>query len=827
MHPQSVEGQPHIVRQIRFGGRMAEVVADMRKKCPLRSHGRGCIQRLLHAHVCRVRAMAQRIDHQDLHAASGIQRRRGDAVAVRKIGQQRTAKLRKNITCRFEPAVRKRHRRDFQIAEHEGPRDFVNLRANVVAKGSRASVECELKDAPKVTQHIRRGVDRHLPVLRLAITAQVVEPHHMIRVRMRVEHGVDAADVLAQGLRAKVRRRVDDELDGRRAHPRRGAKPRIPRVLRAAHRAIARDHRDALRRARAKEGNFEPRRHFHSGWEAVIFEGFAAMLASLRIRNFALVESLAWDIPAGFVAITGETGAGKSILIGGLNLLLGERADKSAIRSGENECVIEAAVALAAESSIHAILAEAGIEPCEDGQLLLKRVVSAAGTGRQFVNGSPCTLALLRQIGDRLIDLHGPHDHQSLFSREAQTRLLDAFGGSESTLAGYRAARSGWLSLEREQAGSEASSQAREREIALLTHQTEEIEAAALEPGEEEALLARQQTAANGRRLKELAIGAAQALGEAEDSVENRLAEVGRMIRDLARLDPSQDGFANRHNALIEEAGGLAKSLISYAGHIDADPRSLADIEARLDLIIALKRKYGSTIADIISFGVEASARLAAMRSQAERSANLETEIAAAKKQALAAGAKLSKLRAAAAPKLAASVRKHLADLGFLKAGFEIRLDACEPGPDGLEAGEFVFAPNPGEPAQPLRSIASSGEISRVMLALKTTLAAQDEVPVLVFDEIDANVGGEIAHSVGAKMREIGACRQVLCITHLPQVAASAAAHFVVSKSVVGGRTISTLTPVAAGGREEEIARMLGSRSGEAALAHARELLGA
>jgi DNA repair protein RecN (Recombination protein N) len=551
------------------------------------------------------------------------------------------------------------------------------------------------------------------------------------------------------------------------------------------------------------------------------------MLASLRIRNFALVESLAWEIPAGFVAITGETGAGKSILIGGLKLLLGERADKSAIRAGESECIIEAAVILDEKSPIHALLSDAGAEPCEDGQLLLKRVISATGAGRQFANGSPCTLALLRQIGDRLIDLHGPHDHQSLFSQEAQTRMLDAFGGSEKSLAEYRALRAEWLALEREQADSEATSQAREREIALLSHQTEEIEAAALAPDEEEGLIARQQTAANSHKLRELATGAAQALSEAEDSAESRLAEVGRMLRELTRLDPSQAELSSRHGALAEEVSDLARALASYGDRLDADPRALGDIEARLDLIQSLKRKYGTTVPEIIAFGEEAGSRLADLRNRAERGANLEADIASAKKQALAAGARLSKLRAAAAPKLATSVRKHLADLGFLKAGFEIRLVGGEPGPDGLEVVDFVFAPNPGEPAQPLRSIASSGEISRVMLALKTTLAAQDEVSVLVFDEIDANVGGEIAHSVGAKMREIGACRQVLCITHLPQVAATASAHFVVSKAVVGGRTVSLLAPVSEESREKEIARMLGNRGGEAALAHARELLGA
>jgi len=551
------------------------------------------------------------------------------------------------------------------------------------------------------------------------------------------------------------------------------------------------------------------------------------MLASLRIRNFALVESLAWDIPAGFIAITGETGAGKSILIGGLKLLLGERADKSAIRAGETECVVEAIAELPEGSPIPALLAEAGVEPCEDGQMLLKRVISATGAGRQFVNGSPCTLALLRQIGDALIDLHGPHDHQSLFAREAQTRLLDAFAGAESALAAYRESRATWLALEREQAESSTAAQAREREIDLLAHQTEEIESAVLQPDEEESLLARQQTAANANRLKEIAGSAAQALSEDEESLASRLGELGRSIRELGRLDPSQSALVERHAALSEEIDDLSRALVSYADRIDADPQSLADIEARLDLIQSLKRKYGATLAEVIAYGEEAAARLATLRSQVERGANLDAEIAAAKQHALAAGAKLSKLRTAAAPKLATSVRKHLQDLGFLKAGFEIRLDAGEPGPDGLETVEFVFAPNPGEPAQPLRAIASSGEISRVMLALKTSLATQDEVPVLVFDEIDANVGGEVAHAVGKKMREIGACRQVLCITHLPQVASAAGAHFVVSKSVVGGRTLSALSPVEGGKREEEIARMLGSRGGEAALAHARELLGA
>ncbi len=551
------------------------------------------------------------------------------------------------------------------------------------------------------------------------------------------------------------------------------------------------------------------------------------MLASLRIRNFALVEALEWEVPAGFVAITGETGAGKSILIGGLKLLLGERADKGAIRTGAKECVVEAIVDLPDGSAVPGLLEDAGVEGCEEGQLLLKRVIVAAGAGRQFVNGSPCTLALLREIGDRLVDLHGPHDHQSLFSREAQTRLVDAFAGSVAVAATYREARRGWLGLVAEQAESEAGVQAVEREIDLLNHQVGEIDAAELVEGEEAPLAAKQMAGGNAERLTVLAAEAAHGLVGAEDSLENGLIEVGRLAREMAKLDAAgAEGLAGRVTALAEEVGDLARDFSNYGERIDSDPASLAAVEARLDLIEMLKRKYGRSVAEVIAFGEESRGRLAELRGRSERRANLGADIAAAREATLVAGRKLSKLRGKAAPKLAAEVRRHLRDLGFLKAGFEVRLDAVdEPGADGLETVEFVFAPNPGEPAQALRAIASSGEISRVMLALKTSLAAQDEVPVLVFDEIDANVGGEVAHAVAGKMAEIGGSRQVLCITHLPQVAAAAGSHFVVAKSVVGGRTISGLERVDGWGRKDEIARMLGSRTGEAALAHAEELL--
>ena len=579
-------------------------------------------------------------------------------------------------------------------------------------------------------------------------------------------------------------------------------------------------------RARAKKRDFKVRAPFHFRGKGVIFPTHPAMLASLRIRNFALVESLLWEIPAGFVAITGETGAGKSILIGGLKLLLGERADKSVIRTGAPECAVEAVVAVAEKSPIAAMLEEAGVEPCEDGQLIIKRTVSATGAGRQFVNGSPCTLALLRQIGDSLVDLHGPHDHQSLFSRDAQTHLLDAFAGAREAAADFRAARVRWMALVAEKADGEADRQGAQREIDLLKYQIQEIEDVDPKPEDESDLPAKHLAATHARKLIELSAGTEQVLTESDVCVDTQLTDAVRQLREVARLAPASGGFADRAAALLDECRDLARDISSFASKLNDDPAALAEIELRMDAVESLKRKYGSSVSEILAFRDAAADRLSTLESRESRRDGLDAEIQSAHTAMLGAGKSLSALRKKAAPKLSTAVRQHLNDLGFLKAGFEIRLDPLNaPAADGLEEVEFVFSPNPGEPPQPLRSIASSGEISRVMLALKTSLAAQDEVPVLVFDEIDANVGGEIAHAVAAKMREIGTRRQVLCITHLPQVASAATTHFVVSKSVVDGRTVSSLERMEPESRTRELARMLGDRTGTAALAHARELL--
>lgn len=549
------------------------------------------------------------------------------------------------------------------------------------------------------------------------------------------------------------------------------------------------------------------------------------MLSSLRIRNLALVEELEWRLAPGFVAVTGETGSGKSIIVGALKLVLGERADKSLIRAGADSCAVEAVFAVRDVKATNAWLEEQGVEPCEESQLIVKRVFATAGTNRQFINGSPTTLAVLAQLGDGLVDLHGPHDHQSLLSCERQLELLDSFAGSDALRAKYagqyRALHQ--LAAERDElAGNEA---ALTRELDLLRHQVGEIADAHLQPGEEEDLMARYTVASNARKLLELSSAALARLVESDESAVTRLNEAGRVIRDLDRVDPGAHRFADALTRGLAEIEDLASGLQRYAENLDLEPGSLAVMEERVSLFETLKRKYGGTIADVIAFGDNAAVRLAKIESRGDEIERLTREIEKEQKAMLETAGKLSAKRAAAAPKLAKNVTAHLCDLGFKKSAFTVAIHTlAEPGPHGAETIEFVFAPNPGEPAKPLKAIASSGEISRVMLAVKSSLAAQDTIGMLVFDEIDANVGGEIAHAVGAKMRAIAEARQVVAITHLPQVAATAQTQFVVNKDVTSGRTVSSLTEVKGKGRVEEIARMLGGK-GDSALAHAKTLL--
>src|SRR5881398_1130164 len=550
-----------------------------------------------------------------------------------------------------------------------------------------------------------------------------------------------------------------------------------------------------------------------------------AVLTLLRIKNLALVEELEWQIEPGFVAVTGETGAGKSIIIGALQLLLGERADKSLIRTGADLCTVEAVFSENDLQKLNPQLVEAGIEPC-DNDLILKRTLSSTGTNLQFVNGSPTTLAVLKNLGDELVDLHGPHDHQSLLSPEMQLSLLDSFARADEHLEEYRKHYRQLQTLLAEHAALNTAETAREQELDLLRHQINEIGSAHLVANEEEEIEKRYKLASNSKRLIELASAIANKLSETDDSVFSQLAETQRLLRELEKIDGSIAQFSSAHAAAVVELSEIARELSTYAEKLDLDPEQLAALEQRISLFETLKRKYGDSIAEVVEFGRRAAERMQKFEGRDAELERLSKEIENVRKHMNRAGEALRKLRAKDAPKLSENIRRNLRDLGFRQSEFEAKLAALdEPRPNGFDAVELLFSPNPGEPLKSLRAIASSGEISRLMLAIKSSLAAHDAIPLLVFDEIDTNVGGEIAHAVGAKMQTLGKEHQVICITHLPQVAATASSHFVVTKDVTHGRTFSNLHEVTGKDRQEEIARMLGGKS-ESALKLAANLLG-
>jgi DNA repair protein RecN (Recombination protein N) len=549
-----------------------------------------------------------------------------------------------------------------------------------------------------------------------------------------------------------------------------------------------------------------------------------AILTLLRIKNLALVEELEWQLGPGFVAITGETGAGKSIIIGALQLLLGERTDKSLIRTGADSCTVEAIWTGNGLQKLNPQLVEAGVEPCEN-DLIIKRSFSASAGTRQFINGSPTTLSVLKNLGDDLVDLHGPHDHQSLLSPETQLALLDSFARAEEQLDEYRKHYRQLQMLLAEHAALDTAETAREQELDLLRHQTNEIRSANLVAGEEEEIEKRYKLASNSKRLIELANAVGNKLSEADDSILAQLAETQRLLRELEKIDTSISDLSSAHSASVVELSEIARSLSVYAEKLDLDPEQLAALEQRVSLFETLKRKYGGSIADVIAFSERAAERMQKIEARDAELERLVKEIEKIRGQMNRAGEALRKLRTKAAPKLSETIRRNLRDLGFRQSEFEAKLDALdEPRPSGFDAVELLFSPNPGEPLKPLRAIASSGEISRLMLAIKSALAAHDAIPLLVFDEIDTNVGGEIAHAMGAKMKTLGQEHQVICITHLPQVAANASSHFVVTKEVARGRTYSQLREISGKGRQEEIARMLGGKS-ESALELAASLL--
>jgi DNA repair protein RecN (Recombination protein N) len=450
------------------------------------------------------------------------------------------------------------------------------------------------------------------------------------------------------------------------------------------------------------------------------------------------------------------------------------------------------------------------------------------------VNGTPTTLAVLAEIGDWLVDVHGPHDHQSLLHPARQLAVLDAFGALQTPVAAFGEKVRERAQLEAQKSALILDERTYAQQLDLLRFQAREITEAALQPNEEVELTREHQRASNAARLLQLSQAAFTLVSEDEHAVLSQAGSVGRLLQELQRVDAEAQALTALHEQAMGTLRELQAALSRYVEGVELDPERLQVLEERMNLVQGLKRKYGASVEAVIAFGAEARHRLEQLESRDAELRRLNAELARLDQDLWATGRKLSAARRQLIPRLVKAVSKQLADLGFRQSQFDATLTSAAPGDmpageistRGLDALEFQFAPNPGEPPRPLRAIASSGEMARVMLAVKTVLAAEDEIPVLVFDEVDANVGGETAVAVGDKMRQIARQRQVFCVTHLPQVAAAADAHFCVTKDVQDGRTTTRMQRLAERDRVTELARMLGGQS-DAARKHAQSLLAA
>jgi DNA repair protein RecN (Recombination protein N) len=537
------------------------------------------------------------------------------------------------------------------------------------------------------------------------------------------------------------------------------------------------------------------------------------MLAELRIVNFALIEQLSLQFQSGFTVLTGETGAGKSLLIDAIALLVGGRASTDQIRSGEDEAQLEAAFHLSETHPLIQRLRLHDIIGRNESELILRRVLSRSGRHRVYVNGSLCPLRVLEELGGTLVDIHGQHEQQSLLAMAKQLDALDAFGRLQELRRKYEQTYQRWKDLRTQLDSLQHEVVDRAAREDMLRFQAHEIEQANLLPDEEERLRGERQRLVHVHRLRELAHAAHVELQADEQAVLTRLGRIGRTLTELVQTDPAMRECEQNVTDSAIQLKELAGRLRDYAQQL-ADPARQAIVEDRLDLIQRLKKKYGGSIEAVLVTARLVQEELQLLDNCEERAAELTVQL---KEEALllhTLAEQLSKKRIEAAKRMTTLVGAELVVLKMEQAFFQVKVSsdelADEPGPVGRNRVEFLFSGNPGEPPRTLGRVASGGELSRIMLALKTVLAEMDQVPVLVFDEIDSGVGGAVAAAMGTRLRKLGAFHQVFCITHLPQVASLAEHHLLVEKGLESQRISTSVKGLKGLGREEEIARMLG-----------------
>ena len=551
------------------------------------------------------------------------------------------------------------------------------------------------------------------------------------------------------------------------------------------------------------------------------------MLQSLRIRNLALLEEVSLDFEAGFTVVTGETGAGKSILLGALSLLAGERAEKTIIRQGAAACEVEASLLFSDPTRIDAVLAELELPATEDGVLLLRRTVPREKAPKITVNGSLATLAALHRLGEVWIDFHGPSEPRRLLREGCQLELLDLFGRAADARQRYRGHYQRWRGLLGDAERVRAQGRLSPDQLTFLQNELARLDLLDLTAESIEALERDFQRMNRAQELTGLAASLSASL-TGEEGVTARVAALVREARALEAIDPASAALADRLASASFELADLGAEFESLGQSLNFDAEQAESLTARMNSWLEARRRHGPDFASVAAAREELRARLESQGDVEGTLARLEAEAKEVHRQAVREAAALRAIRERAARELATVAAKGIAQLGFRKADFRIRLAPLEElGPEGDCRAEFLFSPNVGEAPLPLNRIASSGELARVMLALKTVLADLDDVPVLVFDEVDANVGGEIGRVVGEKMALIARTHQVLCVTHLPQVAAQGNSHLVVVKDQTKDRAVVTIEPLHLDrkARVGELARMLGDRTAKSALAHAEELL--
>ena len=550
------------------------------------------------------------------------------------------------------------------------------------------------------------------------------------------------------------------------------------------------------------------------------------MLTELRIKNFAIIESLTLPLARGFNVLSGETGAGKSIIVGALGLLLGERGSVDLIRTGADRATVEGAFDVSDRPEIAALLDERGID-AEEQTVVLRREIAAGGRARAWVNGTTVTTGVLAEVGRLLVNLHGQHEAQALLDGESQRRILDAFAGATAQAAAVREAHEVVTRLAREIADLARRRGEAERRADYLRHVVKEIEEARLVEGEETRLEDEARRLEHAEELRSLASGIANALEGDDDAVLHQLGAIHRSLGHVQRIDPSLARLQELYDSAFYALEELARELVEYERSVDLDPARLEEVRRRRDVIFRLVKKYGGTLAEVIETGRRSRAELDLVDSGGLDLRQLEARMAEARDRLSASARELSARRGAAADRLAREIDAVLPALGMPDGHFDVvLLPLAEIGAGGAEGVEFRVALNVGHDARPLARVASGGELSRVMLALKTILARLDRVPTLVFDEVDAGIGGRVGWQVGDTMRRVAAYHQVFAITHLPQIAARAHHHILVAKGARGGVTSADTTVLDGDERVTEVARMLGGDpESDVSRAHARELL--